>query len=94
MNIDEKSKFKSSRHVYARDFEGDLVLLDLAQGHYYGLEEIGARLWSGLMLGRTVAEVAAELSPEYDVEPAQLKADLLDLLRDLAEKGLVEPVAE
>lgn len=92
MTIDATTKFKSANHVYAREFEGDLVLLDLARGHYYGLDDIGARLWNEVVLGRTVAELVGELSLEYEVEPAQLTTDLLDLLRDLAEKGLVEPV--
>lgn len=91
MTIGETTKWKVAQHVYAREFDGDLVLLDLGRGQYYGLEPIGARLWNGLAMGRTVADVAVELEGEYEVTPATLRADLLDLLRDLAEKGLVEP---
>ncbi|MBS2016687.1 MAG: PqqD family protein [Deltaproteobacteria bacterium] len=83
---------RATRHVYAREFEGELVLLDLAKGSYYGLDAIGARLWTAITQGHTVAEVAEELASEYDVEPAVLRADLLDLVRNLAEKGLVEAV--
>jgi len=90
MPLAESTRVKSSPHVFAREFDGDLVLLDLARGDYYGLDALGARLWHGLMAGRTVADIAAELEPEYDVEPATLRRDLLDLLEDLAAKGLVE----
>ncbi len=92
MSIDTTTRMKSAKHVYARDFDGDLVLLDLAGGDYYGLDEIGARLWTGLMEGRTVADVAQRLTQEYDVEVARLEADLLELVRELAAKGLVEIV--
>ena len=92
MSIDERTKLKTSRHVYAREFDGDLVLLDLGKGQYYGLDTIGARLWAGIGSGRTVADVAAELAPEYEVDAEVVRADLLELLRDLVEKGLVEPV--
>lgn len=92
MPLAESTRVKSSRHVFAREFDGDLVLLDLARGDYYGLDALGARLWHGLMAGRTVADIAAELEPEYEVEPATLRRDLLDLLEDLAAKGLVEQV--
>lgn len=90
--IDESTKMKTSRHVYAREFDGDLVLLDLGKGQYYGLDPVGARLWNAIHVGKTVADVAAELASEYDVDPAVLRADLLKLLQDLADKGLVEPV--
>lgn len=92
MTLEITTKVRATRHVYARDFDGELVLLDLAKGSYYGLDAIGARLWKGIALGRTVAEIADELVPEYDVELSTLRADLLDLLRDLQTKGLVEPV--
>lgn len=91
MTISETTKWKVAQHVYAREFDGDLVLLDLGRGQYYGLEPIGAQLWRALEMGRTVAEVVAELEPEYDVSPETLRSDLLQLLRDLAGKGLVEP---
>lgn len=90
--IDDTTQLRSTRHVFAREFDGELVLLDLAKGDYYGLDAIGARLWGGLMAGRTVADIAAELSPEYDVEASIFQTDLLRLARDLAEKGLVEPL--
>jgi hypothetical protein len=90
MIIDETTTVRSTKHVFAREFDGELVLLDLARGDYYGLDAIGARLWNGLAAGRTVADVAVELSKEYDVELETLRADLLALLRDFAEKGLVE----
>jgi hypothetical protein len=90
MTIDETTKVRSTKHVFAREFDGELVLLDLARGDYYGLDAIGARLWNGLVGGRTVADIATELCTEYDVEAATLRADLLALARDLAEKGLLE----
>jgi len=89
--MNENSRVRSTRNVFARDFDGELVVLDLARGDYYGLDAIGARLWRGLASGRTVEEVVEELAPEYDVERETLRADLLALLQDLAAKGLIEP---
>lgn len=90
MTIDPTTVVSSTKHVYARDFDGELVLLDLAKGSYYGLDALGARVWNALMVGRTVADIVAEVAPEYEVERDVLERDLVDLVRDLAEKGLVE----
>lgn len=89
-SIDLDTRVRCSRNVFARDFEGELVLLDLARGDYYGLDEVGAALWHGLMAGRTVAEIAADLGPRYEVDDDQLRQDLVALLEDLFAKGLVE----
>jgi len=93
LNVASTSRVRSTQHVYAREFDGDLVLLDLAAGDYFALDEIGARLWSGVNSGRTVADITAELVKEYDVDASRLEADLLALLGDLLAKRLVEVVA-
>lgn len=90
--IDAGTRVRCSRNVFARDFEGELVLLDLARGDYYGLDEVGAALWHGLVAGRTVAEIAADLGSQYDVDDARLRQDLVALLEELVAKGLVEAV--
>jgi hypothetical protein len=90
MTMDETTRVRSTKHVFAREFDGELVLLDLARGDYYGLDAIGARLWHGLVAGRTVADIATEIGTEYEVEDATVRADLLALARELVEKGLVE----
>jgi hypothetical protein len=38
----------------------------------------------------TLAQIRDVLKGEYDVEAAQLEADIRDLLEQLAEQGLVE----
>jgi hypothetical protein len=93
MTIDETSRVRCARHVFAREFDEELVLLDLTRGEYYGLDRLGARVWNGLVAGRSIAEIARDVLPDYDVEQEVLRADLVALVRDLAQKGLVEVVA-
>ena len=85
-------RVRVAANVFARDFDGEVVLLDLARGDYYGLDAIGARLWNGLMAGRTASEVAAQIGPEYDVEPDVIEQDLHALVDDLLARGLVEKI--
>ncbi len=83
------ARLRPAPHAHARDFDGELVLLDLAGGKYYGLDELGAKLWSGVLDGRTPAEIAAAIAPEYDVDRATLEADLLALAQELVDAGLL-----
>jgi hypothetical protein len=92
MTIDETTRVKSAHHVFDREFEGELVLLDLAKGDYYGLDPLGAALWRGVTRGRSIAELAPELVREWDVDPMTLTRDLVALLSDLVARGLLERI--
>ena len=76
--------------VVATPLPGELVLLHLDAGTYYGLDEIGARCWTLLVTdGLTIAGAAARISAEYEVEPAQAEADLLALADSLERSQLI-----
>ena len=72
------------------DLGGEVAILDLKAGVYYGLDAVGARIWSLIQEPRTVNEIRDILLEEYEVEPERCERDLLALLRRLADEGLVE----
>jgi len=72
------------------DLIGDAVILDLKKGIYYGLDEVGARVWSLIKEPRRVSEVLDALVEEYDVDRHRCECDVLDLLRDLKGRELIE----
>lgn len=76
--------------VLAQTVVGESVLLDLRSQKYFGLNEIGTRVWQLLQQGGDVAAVQARLLEEYDVAPDQLVRDLDELLERLLRAGLVE----
>jgi Coenzyme PQQ synthesis protein D (PqqD) len=86
-NVD--SRFEIMKDIHERTFDGDLVLLDLARGDYFGVNEIGARLWQGLSAGKTPREIAAEIQPDYEVSSETLLADLERLTTELVTRGLI-----
>ena len=71
-------------------FDDELVLLNLRDGVYYGLEDVGGRLWSLLQRPVTVSAIRETLVAEYHVEPARCGRDVRALLQDLAARGLIE----
>ena len=79
--------------VYA-DLAGELAILNSKTGIYYGLDPVGARIWSLIIEFKNVREIKAILLEEYDVSPRQLESDLLTLLQDLNSKGLIEAATE
>lgn len=85
----DETRLVPSDDVLMRALEGEAVLLDLASGTYFGLNDVGARVWELLEGGATVADLRRALHDEFEVEEAVLREDLAALLADLERRGLV-----
>ena len=72
------------------DVEDEVVILGLKDGVYYGLNPVGAFIWSLIQKPKTVAEIRDAVLEEYDVEKEVCENDLMELLTELSDKGLVE----
>ncbi len=85
---DQKASFPAE--VLFQEVNGETVLLDLASENYFGLDEIGTRIWGLLQAGSSVGETLETLLGEYEVERETLEDDVGKLLQKLQEAGLVE----
>jgi PqqD family protein of HPr-rel-A system len=74
----------------ASELGGEAVVLDLASGTYYGLNETGARIWSLLESPITVGDVCRHLRQEFDVGADECEQAVVQLLQQLVTAGLVE----
>ena len=90
---DGATTFAIPDHVLSRSAAGELVILDLDTDEYYGLEDVGARVWQLLDAGASFAEMISTLLDEYEVEPEVLRRDVADLLGGLIDAGLVTACA-
>jgi Coenzyme PQQ synthesis protein D (PqqD) len=71
------------------DLAGEAVILDLASGVYYGLNEVGARIWHLIQSPQTIGAIRHILLQEYDVDDEVCTQDLLQLLQELQTAGLL-----
>jgi hypothetical protein len=68
---------------------GESVILNYRDGIYYGLNEVGSRVWALVQEPRTILEIRDRLLDTYDVDPESCLQDLLDLLNQLEQWKLV-----
>jgi len=87
--VNEQTRVRVADNVFAREFDGEMVLVDLERGDYFGLNEVGARAWSKLVMGLSVGEIASSLVADYEVDRSALVVDLNHLIDALVERGLV-----
>jgi len=85
----DRARFEVPETVLTREIDGEMVLLDLASETYYGLDDVGTRIWAALVQHKTLPKAQQALIEEFDVAPAVLERDLLRLLGELQDHGLV-----
>ena len=67
--------------VVWRDLDGEVVILNLATGNYYGLEGAANQMWQLLVEHGSTEKVVDIMAREYDVDAAELTRDLEDSCR-------------
>jgi hypothetical protein len=68
----------------------DAFLLNTRTNKYYILEEVGTRIWNMLKSGESLRKIYKALLVEFEVEPSQLEQDILELIVNMNENGIVE----
>jgi coenzyme PQQ biosynthesis protein PqqD len=87
--MDADSRPQRRSDVLAEAAGDTVILLTPDTGEYFTLNEVGGRIWELSDGSRSVAEIAAMLTREYEAPAEQIQADVLDVLGELAKEKLV-----
>jgi len=80
-------------HVLVRELDGESVLLNLETEVYFGLDATGTRMLELASRAPSVEAAYQQLLEEFDVEPGQLRTNMMELLGRLIENGLLRVVS-
>jgi hypothetical protein len=72
------------------EVDDELVALHIDQGACYGFNPTATRIWSMIETPRRLTDLRDALVRDYDVEPAACERQLVALLGQLEQDGLVE----
>ena len=75
--------------VLISNLQDESVILNLDSERYYGLDDVGTRFVSVLTTSDTIETAYERLRNEYDVDPQDLRNDLLALIESLLDQGLL-----
>jgi hypothetical protein len=90
MGLTRDSVVAATPHHVSADMGEEVILLHLENGLYFGLGNVGTRIWKLLQEPIKVREIEAVLLKEYDVEPERCQGEVMNLVTDLLGQGLVE----
>jgi len=72
------------------DLSGETAILDLRSGVYYGLNPTGAFIWNQVKEPVPVRTILTAMQAEFDVDAVRCERDLMRILNELANRGLLE----
>jgi hypothetical protein len=75
--------------IIERVVAGEALVINLSSGDYYSLDGIGTHIWENIDGTRTVRDLMELIVDEYDVGRDQVVADVLRLVEQLTDEGLV-----
>jgi hypothetical protein len=84
------SQVVASKNQVSTELGGEAVILGVDEGEYFGLNEVGARVWALVQAPVLVSAICETIGNEYEVNQAECERDVLELLTDLRGKGLID----
>ena len=90
MTVSFEDRVKLPDDVLISSLQEESVILNLDTERYFGLDDVGTRMLSVLTTSASIEEAYNLLKEEYEVDDDVLKQDLLALVDQLVEQGLIQ----
>lgn len=76
--------------VLISKLQEESVILNLDSERYYGLDDVGTRILTVLTTSESIEAAYETLVKEYNIDAQVLRRDLLELVEQLVEQGLIK----
>lgn len=93
-SVSIESEVRITDDVIFNDLQGEVVLLNLKTGIYFGLDPVGTRAWQLIQEHGRLESIRDAMLQEYEVSAERLEEDLQGLVTGLVNNGLVEVINE
>ena len=88
--LSKSSTIVVSKDVVSCDLGGETAMLDMKEGVYYGLNDMGTIIWEFIQEPVTLQEIIDKILEEYEVDEETCYADLVELIEQMVKNRLVE----
>lgn len=85
-------RYKAIKEHLCSDLDGGAVILNLANGTYFGLNSVGFFIWNALKEERSFEELLELVGEEFDVDEETCSAEVQKFLDEVLKQGLIVPV--
>lgn len=93
VQVNANTVVQRSDDLLFSDLDNETVMMDIEKGDYYGLDDIGSRIWTLAENPISVGEICAKLGEEYAVDADTCAADVLPFIDKLLEHKVFLPIS-
>ena len=87
--IADATMIARSPSVLTAEVDGEIVMMSIERGHYFGLDDIGSDIWKRIEPPCSFAALVDRLVADYDADRAIIASDVQALLARMAEQDIV-----
>jgi hypothetical protein len=87
--VDLQATPRQNLDTASRSIDDTAYVLNPETSELHAFNEVGGRIWELIDGRRTIQDVIAAISAEYDVEPEVAEADVVEFVGTLVDKGVV-----
>ncbi len=88
--INDNSIIKRNNNILTNTIEDEIVMMSLEKGNYYGMNNVGSRIWELTNEPKPVNEICNELMNEYEIDRESCLKSVIQFLEKLSEANLIE----
>jgi Coenzyme PQQ synthesis protein D (PqqD) len=78
-----------SPSVLTAEVDGEIVMMSIEQGRYFGLDDIGSDIWKRIKPPCSFATLIEGLATDYEADRATIRTDVQKLLGHMVEHDVV-----
>lgn len=91
-NILLESKIAQMQGNIVSDMDGEKVMLNIENGNYYNLGELGGDIWGMMKKPIEVRSIIMKILSEYEVEESECEEQVISYVNKLYSEGLITVV--
>lgn len=80
--------------VAAKVLDGEAIMINLAKGTYYSLDEVGTLVWELIEREHTLGHITEVITRRFQVSPEAAGTDVQRLVEEMLDEGIVVRVDE
>jgi hypothetical protein len=88
-DIVDSTIISRSPSVLTAEVDGEIVMMSIQQGQYFGLDDIGSDIWKRIEPPCSFAALINGLTADYEADRATIHADVHSLLLRMVEQDVV-----
>lgn len=89
MVISMDTTISQTKDIVASDIDGEVVMMSIGNGTYYGIDSIGSRIWELIETPCKVSDLIEKLLEEFEVDRPTCEKDVLKFLEELQKNNTI-----